>query len=188
MVRAASDNRLNLRAKVFVAASVAYVLIALLQPSRHFLPGQWVGDAGPIPFLSLFLTAILIGLVPLFFLFYKRRTLAGILLIAIYSIVCMTPLEQFHYVRVRAELPHYKQAVAGAPFGDQHEEVVRGRRLVYWRWMSGDIDNAVGVLYDPDDRFDMDDETDRTAFHSITHGIVFRVEKIEPRWFYIVHS
>ena len=90
-------------------------------------------------------------------------------------------------VRFQAEINSYKNAIATQkPFGDQYAEESNGRKLTYWRWITFGIDNAVGVIYDPLDK--LDKENDLRAFRGPSHGVIFQIQKIEPRWYFVEHS
>ena len=90
-------------------------------------------------------------------------------------------------VRYTAEMPLYEQAIATSkPFGDQYTEESGGRKLTYWRWISWGIDNAVGIIYDPLNMLSI--EEDKMAFREPSTGVLFRIRRIEPKWYFVEHS
>ncbi len=118
----------------------------------------------------------------------RRRFGLLTMLLALSILPCFTrwPMTDPSF-RLNAEMADYKRAIASdRSFGDQHEEEINGRKLTYWRWMSWGIDNAVGVVFDPSDKLSIDE--DLKAFRELTGGVIARIERLEPNWFFVTHT
>ena len=165
---------------------------------RPYYPGQWCGQLGwiPIPFWALPLPMFTYGIA---FLFLRRRAdlVPTILLTLSLVVPCFLPIRPNPENRFNIERSQYIQAVrTGIPLGDQHQAVVDGRRLTYWRWAAWGLDNAVGVIYDPEDRFPLmfpnepisgySDE--RRAFREFTHGGLFTSKRMGAGLYLVTHS
>jgi|GEM_PF-5611848 len=189
-----SPARLRRVAHVLSAATVGLVATTYWLSIRHLFPGQWVGDTGFFALDSAFLGAafgtIACYLAALAVLISTRRFVAAVLLTTLVLVSCVLPsLPVDPSRRYLAELPRYKRAIeSGQPYGDQHRESVDGRTLTYWRWKAWGIDNAVGVVHDPQDRLMSSDDEERSAFKGATGGIVHRAERFAPGWYFVSHS
>jgi hypothetical protein len=117
-----------------------------------------------------------------------RRPIFSLLLIGILVMpfAWTWPSGDYRY-RFEAERANYENATADdIVFGDEYRENSDGRSLTYWRWMAWGIDNAVGIVYDPDDRLSV--KNDLKVFGEATHGVLFKVQRIEKCWFFVNHS
>ncbi len=186
-----SDTAARRRASVFAVVAVLVALYSQWLFRRHFIPGNWVGDQG---MFGTEFVWILVGLCLLLsalsMLMVQKRVVPAIVVVLfiIVPFVSRWPIGDWGF-RWRSERASYMRAVRSSDsFGDQHSEVVDGRRLVYWRWWSGGIDNGIGVLYDPEDRLDREKREDLYAFKSATGGVVSTLVRIEPGWYYVTHT
>ncbi len=164
---------------------------------RHLYPGQWRGQVGLFPielwaFLPLFVTFTLAA----YLLQGKKGVVPVIMLTLSMFTPCFLPFRPDPEFRAGIEKPSYLQAArTGTPFGDQYEEEVDGRELIYWRWATYGIDNAIGVIYDPEDRFLEGhlDNADRvnpeyTAFRKATGGHLWTSKRMGDGLYLITHS
>ena len=171
---------------------------AIFSPySRAMQPGNWIGKVSM--FTGLYQFAFIIFSVPIAvgYALIARRYKLGIglalwcaLLVWIGSVLPPTSPE----LRYTAELPSYQQAIlSDKPFGDQYSEESDGRKLIYWRWVQHHLDNACGVIYDPEDRLTNEQRGDSYAgdamsFRHQTGGTLSQFTKIKPHWYYVEHS
>lgn len=122
---------------------------------RPYYPGQWCGQLGifPIPFWALPIPIITYALA--FVLLRRKTDLIPVILLTLSLVVpCFLPISPNPENRFNIERSQYLLAVrTGILFGDQHVKAVGGRKLTYWRWVAWGFDNAIGVIYDPQDRF-----------------------------------
>jgi hypothetical protein len=91
--------------------------------------------------------------------------------------------------RFQAEKVSYQAAILKkTTFGAQFTETYEGTVYTYWRWESFGIDNAIGIIYDPTDSLDRNHEERRQLFKNPSTGVIHRVRKLEPKWFFAEHS
>ncbi len=159
--------------------------------ARAYQPGQWVGAAPFMEGLYHFATAAFCIIFAATIAIILRRFGTILLLAGIFSLVYFVGFSDARApnpaARYLVELPKYQEAIrSGVKYGDQYSEVVNGRQLTYWRWMTWDLDNAVGVIYDPSDK--LSKEEDMMAFRGPSTGVLLKVEKIEPHWYFVEHS
>ncbi|MCC6685629.1 MAG: hypothetical protein IT205_01425 [Fimbriimonadaceae bacterium] len=162
---------------------------------RYLYPGQWAGEVGmfPIPLWGL-LIPCLTFVIAAAILTKRNQWLPIIVLFAGLIVPCLLPFRPRPEQRFAAEKTSYLQAVrTGARYGDQHSASIAGRKLTYWRWAAWGIDNAVGVIYDPEDRFPYGDLEGKEfpedgAFRNLTHGTLFRSQRMGDGLYLVDHS
>lgn len=171
-------------AMVYFWARIQWLSVA------HLYPGQWPGDTEWFPEEFSALCLLWIWILVDLLLYKKRQWLALVWLALSSSIQFLPPIPRPQpESRWLAERAAYRGAIdTGSTFGDQHTETVRGRKLTYWRWRSWGIDNAIGILYDPKDILDPEDEEDFRSFRNTTGGVLFRVQKLEKGYYLVEHS
>jgi len=184
---------------LIAVSTYLYCSLTIFSEYRQAMkPGNWVGS---VSFFSGFYQLIFVVFaVPIALghvLIARRFVLAlGMTIwcaaILLFGSVLLLPNPAG--VRYTAELPAYEKAVAtGKAFGDQYTEESDGRKLTYWRWIQFNLDNAFGVIYDPEDRLTNEQRGDSLAgdamaFRDQAHGAMFRITKIKPRWYFVEHS
>jgi len=164
---------------------------------RHLLPNQWRGDVGFWPIEWWHGALMLLAYTTATVLLVAKRRLGLLLITTVvgFAPCCAPPLGIAPEFRLRYERHRYLEAArGGAPYGDQHEEIVNGRRLLYWRWMSWGLDNSIGVIYDPRDLFLQGryDEPDRRnldflAFRSVTNGHLGSSRRLGDGLYLVTH-
>lgn len=159
--------------------------------TRAYQPGNWVGEAGIMNGAAELAGVTFCLIISLAIALISRRSILTIGLVTWFggltfvtnNLITRNPPS----VRFKAEINSYKNAIATqTPFGDQYVEESNGRKLTYWRWITYGIDNAVGVIYDPADK--LDQENDFRAFKEPSHGVLFQIQKMEPHWYFVEHS
>ena len=153
-------------------------------------PNVWFGHVG---ILRLGTSDLLVGLFFLLFafivaLFLRRWGLAAIMILASVAYFNFRPkTEPDPAIRFKAEIHRYKEAIQFSQrYGDEYSEWMNGRTLIYWRWMTYDIDNAIGVVFDPADRLSKD--ADLRAFQEQSNGVIMRIRKMDPKWYIVEHG
>ncbi len=164
---------------------------------RHLYPGQWCGPVGmfPMPLWAFFVLAVTM-VVGATFIKGPRPVLPVAILILSTIAPCLLPFRPDRGWRFGVEKPDYLRAAgSGSKFGDQHEGEIGGRKLIYWRWTSWGIDNAIGVIYDPQDRLlqghfhNMDRENpDFKAFDRITGGHLGDSKRMGDGLYLVTHT
>lgn len=159
--------------------------------SRAYQPGYWIGKAPFLEGLELLMLGLILAVISVTTTLCARRYAMSVLLIVLFFGAFLLNLnsrfEPKPSTRYTVELPDYKKAVrTNHKFGDQFSEEINGRTLIYWRWMTWDLDNAVGVIYDPADKLSVED--DRMAFRTPSTGALFKIQKIESKWYFVEHS
>jgi hypothetical protein len=116
---------------------------------RHRYPGQWLGEAGMFRNADVILFVCLLLAAGIGLSFYLNRRFYALMMMAImlaYSSVSPRP---FQY-RAGFERPDYERAIrTKTKFGDQFEARINDRRVVFWRWITYDMSQGEGVVYDP---------------------------------------
>ncbi len=176
---------------------VTNLSIVHLAAFRHLYPGQWRGAAGWMPIDLWAVPALIVIFVVAVWLFQAKNFLIPLvaLFISIFS-PCFLPFRPNPEFRAGIERASYLEAArSGTPFGDQHDEEIDGRNLIYWRWMAWGIDNAIGVIYDPQDRFfhgdynDMDRESPEfMAFRKASGGHLATSKRLGDGLYLVTHT
>ena len=177
----------------FALASLGILAFLRFRSShfRAYQPGNWIGNAPFLEGLELFILGLILSVISVIITLQARRYVQSMLLILLFvgafSLNLNSRFSPKASTRYNAELPQYKDAVrTNHKFGDQFSEEINGRTLIYWRWMTWDLDNAVGVIYDPADKLSI--EGDQMAFRAPSTGVLFKIQKIEPKWYFVEHS
>ena len=158
--------------------------------TRAYQPGNWVGESYMDGFSELI--GVAFGLIcSIAIAMLARRGILTLGLVVWFCVLLFVTNSLFTRnppsVRFQAEIISYKNAIATQkPFGDQYAEESNGRKLTYWRWITYGIDNAIGVIYDPLDKLDR--EKDLRAFREPSHGVIVRIQKMDPHWYFIEHG
>lgn len=172
------------------ATTVILLLVGFVLSLRVCFPGNWLGNNGwIIGSLKVALMAMTSFSLTCYMLLRLKRYLSVFVLIAcLVGFLFLSTLSHSLVPRFRVEQDAYQQAIlSGKPYGDQFSHQADGRKLTYWRWVAWGLDNAYGVIYDPEDRFSKDGE-DGSAFRGETGGFPFKVQKMEPHWYIVEHS
>ena len=169
-----------------------YVKSILISPFRQaYQPGNWIGMVHLGMGAEELLIVMIFGIVAFVSaLIFRRGLLALGMILTFTSLLYFMP-SRFGsgdpMPRFRVEHLMYEKAVAShTKFGDQYSEEINGRTLIYWRWMTWNLDNAVGVIYDPMDK--LSTKEDHMAFRDPSTGVLFHIQKIEPKWYFVEHS
>ncbi len=186
----------------FVGAGVG-VLLADLRSRNPYVPGAWLGNVSEfavVKAILVFLACMAASLVSAFVL--RPRDLFRVLivsaLIGFVVLVARGPAREPSgagipnlpeaMARYNVEADGYRKAVeTQSRFGDQYSTSSAGRRITYWRWIQIGLDDAVGVVYDPADKYPAGEGDDR-AFWEQTRGVPWRTKKVEPHWYLVWHS
>lgn len=169
-----------------------YLKTMLISPYRQaYDPGNWIGKVnmgtGEMELLIVGICGVLALVSALLFRQWWLALGMSLLFVGLLYFIPSRFGSGDPIPRFRAEQPFYKGAVkTRTRFGDQFSETINGRSLIYWRWMTWDLDNAVGVIYDPADK--LTTEGDEAAFQGPAKGVLFKIRKIEPKWYFVEHS
>jgi hypothetical protein len=174
---------------LYVVLSGVFAILFWWFNLRHLFPGNWPGRRGwfldGFKFLPFLIVSSWVAI--LLLLRVRQRSIAVLFVISISLPVLFAGVVLDGKYRFTWEKYRYEQAIeTGTKFGDQYEEDLNGRKLTYWRWISWGIDDALGVIYDPSDKLNIED--DRMAFRESSQGVLFRIRKMGPHWYLVDHS
>ncbi len=187
---------------IALAATGAGILLYSRWSLDIYRPGNWLGRMSFLPGIEHILLALFCALAALItaFIFRPKDLFHGFWIVGLGLLVWMLRSPKGAWeegeirdlphamARYKAEIAQYKGAVATKrPFGDQITAKGGGRELIYWRWAQYGIDNAVGLVYDPLDKYPAI-EGDFLLFEGQTGGHVWRTKRVEPRWILVWHS
>ena len=185
-----SDKPSQWEGIVLAGAGIVLAVMGEWMQVQRYLPDRWLGDEGAFPkwvLLQFFAMVLFFGAVVLFLV--RRSWVGAVASIAFFVVTLAFSWPGDWQGRWSAERATYLAAVAkGEKYGDQFEQEVDGRRLVLWRWWSGGIDNAEGIIYDPEDRLKVEGDSDFSKFHDQTHGQLLTVERIERGWYHVTFT
>lgn len=164
---------------------------------RHLYPGQWCGQLGMFVFpVWVFLVPLVSFALGALLLRGKKQVVPMIMITLSVMTPCIMPVRPNPETRFNVEKAQYLEAArTGGQFGDQNVELIDGRKLIYWRWASWGIDNAIGVIYDPQDRFvqGADGELDRSnddsvAFRKAAGGSLWSSQRMGDGLYLVTHT
>lgn len=189
-----SDGNRALAWSLVVALLALYAFAVHFGMSRYHYPGQWIGLLGKgerLVFFSVSVCLVVIACIIVRTL--TKKNWSAFVVIALAVITSFLPIAPTLESRALAERASYLKALqTGVPFGDQHQEVVNGRKLTYWRWMVSGIDNAIGVIHDPEGRLSIGEgpgrDDDRRVFAAATSGLLFRIKPLGDGLYLVWHS
>jgi len=126
----------------------------------------------------------------LLLLLYRHAFASFLTCVSFLIVACL----YLHYLapkpetRFAAERARYVAGLEGRPYGAQFSESVDGRRLTYWCFRISGVDNATGIIFDPDDRLTIENDLDRLAFQKVTHGVIYGIRRLDKNWYFVSHS
>ena len=157
---------------------------------RGFRAGVWAHtafDQVSGMFLISGLLALLL-LVPAYVEAWKIRRMPLYVIVTLLGFWSLRATLPDPRARFDAEQLLYESAMrTGTAYGKQHQEAIDGRTLTYWHWNKIGVDNASGIIYDPEDRLDRKGK-DRNAFQKATGGVIMGSTRYAPCWYFVSHS
>jgi len=180
-------HRLWLLKCVLGMGSVLVLVFAL--KCLPFVPGVWLSRANHDSLLALAFAISVFSVA--FFVLMLLRVLEGwaaILIGAAYFSLMFIPLPTEFLMKqwFGVEKQSYRTALStNTPYQKQYQTWNDGRILIYWQWVQSKQADAIGLIFDTQDRFDQ--AVDRGTFSKACVGPDFVAERIEKHSFMVLH-
>jgi hypothetical protein len=137
-----------------------------------FMPGRWTQSFFTTGFLALI--SLGFGALPATYMVREKRWSALATLIGVTLIVFAIPVGTSEN-RIKVELPLMK---ADRQYGNPKITTMEGREIRFWRWATYGIDNSTGVMFDSEDRPELDEFS--------PWGPFVEIEKLERNWYFVI--